>query len=834
MLLPDPLVPNKHQYSARSNGKYLSTRLLTHNGITVAFALGRKAQSQQLFFDYSVLNFAGQEPTSGPTEQLDSDCWFENVKPLLFASEVRVVGEEAVPVFKIPAWGLTGLAIGPEQIAQIDPWASTSLGLMDTNVTNFEVLSDGRYIYLFRQSRCDPLPDQPSSGKAPIDNNLLCDRFNLVGDTLKGSLEVRYQRSSQKRLPKTILDTLGVQTLEGAKFFEPTFSLRFIKNLFDGRFSVLQAPTMTNDVKKWMFFVYSERSHQIECFTTDIANDGLFDIHGQIYYTCDSDDHEQIFSNTPGACTACSLSKGEPCGEAKSAIIPKSPLSDRAISLFKTSATTNICLKKPIDFSEFPDGFTLEAWICSASFWIDDSAQPEDGSHTEDTNGNEQTPPPVLPPAGSSFCLFSLSGGEQSHFPSVFLDDHLRIVLRENGESPILLASEQSVEVDTWFHVAITYTTLTRSFTLAVDGATPSSSSFYVLPKSATPGSLRGMASQLGKYRFQGRFDEVRLWSHALHPATVKAKMSTRVIGMEPLLESCWHFDEGTGNQAFDATKNGHDIDLFQDDRKMPLPSQLWAKSTAPMASNIGLSKRVLRLDPNITITGGLHAALYHEQVSLVRFDISGTKTAAAQPLKRSARVLLCFVASKSGSISHLAVLDFALLNDGTLCDSPATFPMPSLSTTTNLQGTQRVSTPQLYVDAQGMEVFGGFLAFDVARCTGDSPCVWDSATGSITIFFRSISNTFSAITYDISRSMELTSILGLSEGQELSASSKLRQAINIEITTSPSRLCPETVAVDLMITATMIDDTKIIEKWNGKSHTFVFLFNAVFNVLVV
>ena len=93
------LDPNKLQYVAGLNGSYLATRLLNHNGITVAFALGRTAKTKQLFFDYPVLNTVDQEtPASGTNpaqeqaassekaKKLDSQCCFENVKTLRFLS----------------------------------------------------------------------------------------------------------------------------------------------------------------------------------------------------------------------------------------------------------------------------------------------------------------------------------------------------------------------------------------------------------------------------------------------------------------------------------------------------------------------------------------------------------------------------------------------------------------------------------------------------------------------------------------------------------------------------------------------------------------------------
>ena len=169
---------------------------------------------------------------------------------------------------------------------------------MDLEATNFEVVSDGRYIYLFRQSRAisDKFPNQLMAkrerGLPPI---VLCDRFNLVGSNLGKTLEVRYRRSRQERFLLNDNDTLAVRDINDVPFNEPTFSIRFIHVLVDGRFSILQIPTMTNKISRWMVFAYSRRSQQVECFTADVASDGLFDIHGQIYYTCDSKYHEKTF-----------------------------------------------------------------------------------------------------------------------------------------------------------------------------------------------------------------------------------------------------------------------------------------------------------------------------------------------------------------------------------------------------------------------------------------------------------------------------------------------------------------------------------------------------------
>ncbi|KAG8525628.1 uncharacterized protein KY384_009272 [Bacidia gigantensis] len=828
MSLEALLAPNVHKYAAATNGKYLSTRLLTHNGVTIAFALGRTqgSSSRELFFVYSILNAADpdtNEPqvpggdkskSSSGADKLDSQSWFENVRPLRFSTEIRVVGEEAVPVYQIPAVDRTNHLVNVvHQPQKLDPWLSTSLSLMDEDVTNFEVFSDGRYIYLFRQGRsasagfANRLVNAEERSLPPIDGNLLCDRFNLVGSTISRTLEVRYRRSRQKRFPLNEHDTLAVRDINDVPFYEPTFSIRFVRDLVDGRFSVLQTPTMTNDVSRWMIFAFSKRSQQIDCFTTDVANDGLFDIHGQIYYTCESKDHEETFSNAPGSCAAISKGDRGSCGQPKQAIVPKAALSERAIALDKETISTQVRLETPISLSgpALLGGFTLEAWVAPISFWVVEEHEVTEDAESTKAKDSE------LPPPGSSFCLFSQDAAQQKASPSVFIDDKLRVVLRLSGESPILLTSDQSLKIDEWNHVALTYTSSTRAYALIVDGIAPLTLP-YVLPEDSNPGVLAGLASQVGesKFGFQGQLDEVRLWRHPFHPATIKAKSSSRTTGMEPLLEACWHFDEGTGTKAYDSTRSGHDITILDEVSKERAP-EIWVESTAPLVSNFGLTKRTLRLASNVTIRGGLGAGIYHEQVSVSQKTAEDNKE-ATKPLKRGARILLCFVASTGDMSPSIAILDFGLMSDGTLCDSPATLPLPSLPLLdTSLKGqvAQRASTALLYVDAQGMETFGGLFAMDAATCTSDCPCVWDSATGTISVFYRSLSGVLSALTYDTSRSVILSALQGMSEGYRVLASSKLRQAVRFDVQTMPCERTPENVAIDLSLVATMPDGSR-------------------------
>ncbi|KAH7161676.1 hypothetical protein EDB81DRAFT_944310 [Dactylonectria macrodidyma] len=824
MSLQEILAPNLNRYIAQSNGRYLSTRLVTHNGITIAVALG-KAEGGSLFFAYSILNAeeenqAAKEQaskTAAAADQLDSQCWFENVKLLQFPSEVRVIGEEAVPVYEIPAIDRSNRKVvrSLSQVDKLNTWLSSSLCLMDPEVSDFQVLSDGRYVYLFRQGASaavaspNPFMTDKEAGAPPVNGNLLCDRFTLVGTTLSQPLEARYQRSCQKQIPLNEKDTLRVRDINDKNFYEPTHSLRFVQDLAHGRFCVLRAPTVINDVAKWMIFAYSRRSGQIECLTADVASDGLFDLHGHVYYTCDSDKHAKTFANGPGSCTASRMDTGRTCNNARVPILPKTPASKRAVQL---DGGVALHLPDTINLSGLANGFTLEAWVNPTSFG-------------DDTEGPAETPE-----GGSFFCLFSQESGDS---PGVFLDHELRLVLRTGQKNEILVKTNTGlIKFDEWNHVAVTYNTTSETYELAINGVAAGSVSSPIKPGQLT---CLGFQPKEPESSFRGLLDEVRLWSRPLHPSTIKVRMSNRATGMEPDLESCWHFDEESGTTAYDATLNNRELRIVPIGGGL-MPSEVWTRSVAPMVASYGLARRILRLPSTVEIKGGLGATIYNEQVAVSEekpeTEEGSESSSNTEPkhMKRGARVLLCFVTRTSNSPLRLAVLDFGLLSDGTLPDTPASIPLPALSmhhlssSPTDAKTGQpgsRVSTALLYVGSQGMEMFGGILAFEAAECGTDAPCPFESAMGTVTIFFRAQgrwNGAFSALNYHVSRSVVAAtippSILGGHEG--LLATSKLRQAKNLVLQTEPCPWAPAHLAVNLTLTANMADGKTMVETWRA------------------
>ncbi|KAG8825188.1 hypothetical protein FRB91_010022 [Serendipita sp. 411] len=378
--------------AASSVDKFVASRVITHNGTVVAFAL-RMDPDPRFFYAVLDLNDNKAPPSgakrrgAGSSSEAIKDphdvyAWPDAPTEIIFPSEARLVGADAVPPFTIPAYDTRGrkLKTRPQTSDGLDMIKSTTAGLTDPDAIEFEVLSSGKYIYLFRQSRKgdDPdtprvqaqLPGMPPSNDSPsvpiVNSNLLVDRFILAGNTLSCMLEVRYRRSGHKGLPLNNKDTLGVRDMNNIPFNEPTLILSFISHMYQGRFTVLQTPTMINGQFKWTIFNFSTLTNQYEYFVTDVSKDGLFDTRGRVYYSCESAevDHESVFKTEGGKCTAIN-NEGIVCGKMLHPIVTSSSRIDTALSFEAPEHDIFLELLQPIALSgdKFKSGFTLEAWI---------------------------------------------------------------------------------------------------------------------------------------------------------------------------------------------------------------------------------------------------------------------------------------------------------------------------------------------------------------------------------------------------------------------------------------------------------------------------------------
>lgn len=148
--------PNETLFSASQRDKYVASRLVVHGGVTVAIALRQEVGSQRLAYDYAVLDPSGVDSSSkgkddqpqgndgqAYAEMLDANGWSDSPLPLPFSNEIRVVGEDAVPNFRLSPVDRSGQKVPPESQTPLDDWRSTTLCLTH-GVNHFEVLSDGK------------------------------------------------------------------------------------------------------------------------------------------------------------------------------------------------------------------------------------------------------------------------------------------------------------------------------------------------------------------------------------------------------------------------------------------------------------------------------------------------------------------------------------------------------------------------------------------------------------------------------------------------------------------------------------------------------------------
>ena len=325
-----------------SDRQYKYATMVNHRGTVVAFAMDAE---QRIY--YSVLDIAHEEETKGT---LDAHYWLNDPQLLRFPDEIEQVGFAILDTVPMPAVKLaTGEEVDRDQISsqEIDPFLSSTARL--TADAPFQVLTDNRHIYVFRQAISRAHDDMlfklkgggasasfpgwtrfltangqiafrlvnPQAAGDGLDNyvtkegqvqplvdaTLLMDRFVLAGSELKRPKEVRYRRSRHRTRPATAKDTLGAKDMDGRPFYEPTKELDFVGGLADGCFSILLLPTAVADVERWQIFSYDQDKEHVKAFNIERDGDGLFNTQGtQLYTSPEAAYKSAVLERNPGKC----------------------------------------------------------------------------------------------------------------------------------------------------------------------------------------------------------------------------------------------------------------------------------------------------------------------------------------------------------------------------------------------------------------------------------------------------------------------------------------------------------------------------------------------------
>ncbi len=630
---------------------YRYPTMLRHNGSVIGFAMDEHRRIR-----YTVLDLTSTAAAS----PLDSAGWSANPSELTFANEITHVGygiadQAALPVVKLGSTTpvAAGVAVRDDER---DPFLSSTARL--TAAVPFQVLSDGRFVYVLRQSIADPSPAALDAAHATLadphaaagdiaaarevvtdheqmvyvlDDNarpvldldgrpvplvagtLLVDRFVLVGDQLQPKLEVRFKRSRSKTRPQSSKDSLGAADLEGRPFVEPTQELRFVPALSDGRFSALLVPTQVADVFRWQLFAVHAADGLIWSYNIERADDGLFNTLGTQAYTCV--DHPDVYALAAGTCSAPSVDDPtQVCGKPLVPLVPGAEAAGTALSFDGQGAHVTLSPGTTLG-----NEFTLEAWI----------------DVDVDASGGERT-------------LLGSPGDDRAHSgPTVWISDATKIGVGFGDGSTWHESVSDPLLTGGWHHLAITFDgTVLQVY---VDGGLASGSSDLkgVVPV-ATPITEIGAATD----GFAGVVDEVRIWRVARAADSVRAGMHRRLTGLEPGLADYFRLDEGRGTTIADLSGGGDSGAVV---------GATWVASDAPIVDSVGLARSAVRFDGR-AVSGGLSAALYYEQER-----VASGYAATPKPMKQAARVMLVAAVSSGTGQPSIAVLDHGVAADGRL-----------------------------------------------------------------------------------------------------------------------------------------------------------------------
>jgi Concanavalin A-like lectin/glucanases superfamily/K319L-like, PKD domain len=590
------------------NLTYRQVTLVRHTGVVIALAMD---QDRRIF--YSILDLQNKEIKS----PLDVDFWFANPRRLYFSNEIAEVGVGVADQTLLPTVKQGSRTPVPADTKVRDDEKDFFLSSTArfTEDAPFQAMSDGRHIYIFRQSIAadhddnviqidgegDPVKDAGGHPVKLVDNTLLVDRFVLSGTDLQTKREVRFQRSRSKTNPQSRKDTLGAKDMDDNPFFEPTQKLHFVRHLVQGRFTALLLPTRLPNVQRWQIFAHNGKTGLIDAYNVQRSDDGLFDTRGT-----------QETSSQGQAASAVDFADGNAWVEL-AAGVPVGPT------------------------------FTQEAWIYprSSASATTDQALLTEAEHLH------ATAPSVWIAQGRAIRAGFGAGGKWYEMVTgalLRLDqwNHLAVVF--DGETyRVYLDGEERFRTQT---ADIYLNGQLQPDKEPFKGKVPGPTGIrYFGAKSPAGGSLQGI------------IDEIRLWNRPRSRSELKNDGHVRLTGLEPGLVGYWRFDEASSTTIYDQTDNGVNGTLS---------GGQWVRSDAPLGENDGLRRDRFAIDGRRVATG-LAALLYYQQES--DMDANGDPT---KPLKRGGRVMLAVGAQTSPPANpEIATVDFGVSNMGRLAQAP-------------------------------------------------------------------------------------------------------------------------------------------------------------------
>lgn len=599
---------------------YQYPTLVRHQGVVIAFAMD---QERKIY--YSVLNLNAQNDNS-----LDVNFWSANPKQLNFPNEIAEVGfgitdQTVLPIVKKGSRTPVspGTVVKPEDI---DEFLSSTARL--TADAPFQVISDGRLVYVFRQAIAAQHPDivtvsGPRGVATPIVNStLLCDRFVLSGvapasaqagqaapePELQRKMEVRFRRSRSKTRPQSNKDSLGARDMQDQPFFEPTQELSFVRHLEGGRFSIVMLPTSIPEIMRWQIFAYNSETQRIDSYNVERSLDGLFNTRG-----------------TQGA--------------------TEKDAAETALEFLDDSDRIDL----GVAGVQLGDRFSQEAWIFPYV--------------------TPQTPGVEL-----QQMLIGSTAEPAQRPPSVWIVNNRQVrVGFGDGQQFHSFITGNVLISNAWNHVAVVYGEERGEigYQIYLNG------NLVDLREEGTPGAARGKQPLDQPIRliggetasFHGKIDEVRLWNRQRGDREIRGDKNLRLTGAELGLQAYWRLDEGSGEKVFDSTGNH----LPGGIAPASFAQKGWVPSDAPIGENAGVNRDSFGIDERAIATG-MSAMLYFQQE-----NARSGYDQREKPIKQSARVMVALGTQLPGNQTvnagenrrEIATIDFGVSSGGKLAKLP-------------------------------------------------------------------------------------------------------------------------------------------------------------------
>jgi hypothetical protein len=453
--------------------EYAFPTVVRHQGVVIVLALDEK---RDIYYRVLALDPA----------QVDDDKNWTDRKKLAFPSQVRPAGMSVVTV-------------------DLDTPPSPARA-------PFQAVSDGKHVYLFRQSTA---------------GTLYVDRFVYYPalKALNRTWETRFQRSQKRDLAASRKDTFGAKNMESQPFLEPTTDLHVVKGLTDGRFCVLLLPGPLPTQWRWHVWAVNVEG-QLDSLSIGRGEDGLFNMADVQQIRLNWSDVAQRFQAGPAALMYMQQEDakdeyGRPQRVKRGArVMLAAPVGFSRYALELDGTDDYVMLGNPPQL-QISGAITLEAWV-----------KP----------GASQGEGEIVAHGASGVALRI----RQGHF-QVGAGDHC-------AAHPVP-PRDPKPDTDPWIHVAGTYADDGPQgqgvWSLFLDGQ-------CVAQEPDPTGPAMGDGEwTIGRY-FAGTVNNVRLWGIARSAEEIAHSMHRRLAGDEPGLLGNWPCDEGCGSTVRDQAGTNH------------------------------------------------------------------------------------------------------------------------------------------------------------------------------------------------------------------------------------------------------------------------------------